>query len=133
MPSLFPPLAALQARWSALRGDLHEMLELRLALVQLEVRVAMRQVTWLALAVSVFSVIGVAGASLFAVLAAEALSQWLAWTRPQAFLVVGAGLGLIGLLGILAAIRIFRRNFTGLETSVAELREDLVWLEEYRK
>jgi uncharacterized membrane protein YqjE len=126
-------LSDLQARVAALGDDARAMLEARLELARLELNASARQITRLAVLLGAFSAVAIAGLSALAVLAAHGLQTLSGWTRPEALLTVGLGLLLLGLGGAGLAVVSFRRRFTGFEASLAELREDLVWLEEWKR
>lgn len=128
-----PPLSGLQARFAALGDDARAMLEARLELARLELNASARQITRLAILLGTFGSVAVAGLSTLAVLAALGLQTFSGWTWPEALLAVGLALLLLGLGGAGLAIRAFRRRFTGLDASLAELREDLVWLKEWKR
>lgn len=129
----FSPLTDLRARAATLGADVRAMLEIRLELAQLELRVAVRQCVRLIVTLALFGTLGVAGVGVLAVLLAELLQHWANWSWTQSLALVGASLVLLCLLGSFLAVRIFRRRFTGLEATLAELREDLLWLDELRR
>jgi hypothetical protein len=69
--------------------------------------------------------------SLLAVCAADVLEGRLGIARWGWLLILGLGLLSGGAVAALRAWRRFRASATGMEQSLAELREDLVWLKEW--
>jgi uncharacterized membrane protein YqjE len=126
--SLFEPLVD---DLRSLAGEVRELAAARWQLAALELRDAGRQIVRLAIAlviaivlvVVVLSVMAVAAADVLATLVGGPLWAWLLGTAGTLLLSAA-------LLAWLAWRR-FRRNFAGLEETLEELREDLVWLEEH--
>ena len=126
-----PLLADLKEEVSNIGEDLSRMLQLRWQLAHIELRTAARSVGRLALVQATATIMALVAVSVLTVWGADALDEhfplaWVSW-------LAAIGLGLLAgavLLGWLAW-RYFRRRFVGLEESVDELREDLVWLREW--
>lgn len=126
--SLFSGLAA---QFGRLRQDLGAMLAARLELAQLEATAAARQTArcGIVLAVSamlLLSSLPLAVATLALAGATYFKQSPILWLAGSTLLLVATA-ALIGWL----AVRNYRRNFTGLRDTLAELREDLVWLREW--
>ncbi|MBX3413159.1 MAG: phage holin family protein [Pirellulales bacterium] len=126
--SLFSGVAAQADR---LRHDFSEMLAARLELARLEATAAARQTARCAVALAVATLLlvsilpiavatlALAGANYFA----QSPIAWLAGSVP----ILGALAAFIAWL----SLRHYRRHFTGMRDTLAELREDLVWLQEW--
>jgi uncharacterized membrane protein YqjE len=132
LPEL-PILNELRAELAHLSGDLGEMLGLRRRLAAIELRAALGQIKQLAVALAVALVLGMTALPLLAVSVAWLLDgrfglSWITWLMIVALVLLSAS-ALVGWL----AWRSFRRRFVGLEESLEELREDLVWLGELSK
>ncbi len=111
-------------------GEAAEMGELRWRLARLELTESAAQVKQLAI------VLGVA--AVMALTALPVLVVWLAATLDGVvfgvagwLLAFALGLLIVAGVGGWLAYRRFRRQFTGLEETIDELREDLVWLREW--
>lgn len=124
-------LAELRAELRRLGGDVQTMIELRLQLASLELHVAIGQIKRLTTALAIAAAMGLTALPLVAVYMAEALDGRLGIARSTWLLLFAAGLLLLaGLVGWLAW-RTFRRRFVGLEETLEELREDLLWFREW--
>lgn len=126
--SLFSGIAA---QFGRLRQDLGEMLAARFELAQLEATEVVRQtarcgIVLVASAILLLSCLPIAVATLALAGATYFEQSPIAWLAGSVLLLVGIA-ALIGWL----AVRNYRRNFTGLRDTLAELREDLVWLREW--
>ena len=126
-----PLFAELKRDAGLLAADLKELAALRWQLAQLELQRAIAQTRRLAILATAAAILGTVALSLGAVAAALALG-------PALNLAPACILGVLGLvLLVVAALvawigwRWFRRRFRGLEQSIEELREDLVWLEDW--
>ena len=125
-----PLLDGVRGELGQLGKGLREMARLRWQLAVLEFRAAATQVKRLAIAVGVAAVLGLTSLPVLVVYAAEMLNGlWL--ERTGWLLILGLGLLVIAIGGGWLAVWRFRRRFVGLEESLEELREDLVWLEEW--
>jgi len=124
-------LAELKAEVGSLGADLREMAALRWQLARLELQVDARAVSRLARVWILSAVMVLCALSLLAVCAADALDGRLGIARCGWLLIFGLGLLSGGAAAGLWAWRRFRASATGMEQSLAELREDLVWLKEW--
>ena len=125
---LFSGIAAQVGR---LRQDLGEMLAARLELAQLEAMEASRQTARCGIVLAVALLLLLSSLPVAVVTVALAVATYfeqstIAWLAGSAVLLVAIA-ALISWL----AVRNYRRNFTGLRDTLAELREDLVWLREW--
>jgi len=126
-----PLFADVRAEAGRLGAELRRMAGLRWRLARLELDAALRSVKWLAIALAVAAIMLTTALPLLAVWAAELLAEATGVSQSCWLLALGLFL-LIGAAtsGWLAWIR-FRRRFVGLEETMEELREDLVWLQEW--
>ena len=122
--------------WGRLFSDFVDLLVLRRQLAELEVRNDLRQIKRL----GIFGGLGLTqclvGMAVLAVLAGSLIDQWIATTtipgpRPWGSLGLGVDLILSGLETLRRSWNRFQREFSGLKESIAELREDAVWLREW--
>jgi len=103
----------------------------RRQLAELEARIAVRQIRRLAVVLAVAAVIVVAALPLLSVALALYLAELLR-VDFGVLLSLGGTAGLVlGLLLAFVTWRRFRREFVGLEDSLAELREDAAWIREW--
>lgn len=125
-----PLLGDAKRELARLTDDVKQMAGLRWQLASLELRAAVGQIKRLAIVGGIAAVIGLASLPVLVVYAAEMLDGlWL--SRPGWLLALGLGLLVLALLTAWLAVRHFRGQFVGLEETLEELREDLVWLEEW--
>jgi len=126
-----PLLADLQQQAARLRAELGQTLALRWQLARLEVQAATGSIKRLAVGLAVAVVLAFTGLPVLAVWAATLLDEKLPLRGISWLLIFGlvlvAAAALVGWL----AWRHFRRRFVGLEETLEELREDLVWLREW--
>ena len=122
--------------WGRLFSDLVDLLVLRRQLAELVVCNDLRQIKRL----GIFGGLGLTqclvGMAVLAVLAGSLIDQWIATTtipgpRPWGSLCLGVVLILSGLETLRRSWNRFQREFSGLKESIAELREDAVWLREW--
>ena len=118
---------------ASLADDLKQMAELRSQLAMLELRTAAGQVKRLAIVAVAAAVAALTALPILAVYAAELLDQRLGIPRSGWLLIFGVGLLAVAMLSGWLAARRFRREFVGMEETLEELREDLVWLGEWRE
>lgn len=123
-----PPLVDdVRRAWS----EMSEMVALRRRLAESELRsdlAASKQLAW---SVGIGVVAALTGLSVLVMsLAAFADRQW-NFAFPWFSTAAGGALLVGGLLFAWAAWWRFRRNFLGFQQSLAELKEDLVWLREW--
>ena len=109
---------------------------LRRQLAELEVRNDLRQIKRL----GIFGGLGLTqclvGMAVLAVLAGSLIDHWIENSaipapRPWGSLGLGVVLILSGLETLRRSWNRFQREFSGLKESIAELREDAVWLREW--
>jgi len=131
MESDRPLLADLQKETTNLVAELREMFRLRWLLAQMELRSDVAALRRLAIGLSVAAIMALTALPLVVVWATKMLDGWLgisqdAWliSFGAALLLTAAGLGWL-------VWRRFRRQWLGLDETLTELREDLVWLEEW--
>ena len=133
MPESDRPLfAGLKGELGRTKADLTRMLQLRWELARLELGAASSTIMWL----GIFLVVAVVMVLVALPVLVISLAGWLdrVWQLPYGLpwsLVLGLALAVGGLLLAWLAWRRFRRDFTGLEETIAELREDVVWFEEW--
>lgn len=129
-PRQRPILAGLKEQVSGFRTDVVAFASLRWKLVSLEVRAAIGHVKWLSIGLVGAAVVMLTGLSTLVVSIALLLDDaWLpAWGWALFF---GLLLFFGGILGGLALWIRFRRRFTGLEQTLEEIREDIVWLKDW--
>ena len=125
-----PLLKDLKDAVGPLGGDLREMAALRWQLALLELKADAAAVKRLAVVLTISAAMGLCGLSLLAVFAADVLDGLCGLSHTGWLLLLGSALLLGAAAAGYAAWRRFRRRFTGLEQSLAEVREDLVWLRE---
>ncbi len=125
-----PLLADIRAEFDALGGELREMAAARWELARLELEADLRSAKQLAIAWLAAAVMGLAALPLLAVRLAEALDGCGNIARGDWLLIFAGGLLIVALAGSHLAWRRFRRRFVGLQETLEELREDLVWLQE---
>ncbi|MCH8923749.1 MAG: phage holin family protein [Planctomycetes bacterium] len=108
--------------------DLRAMLAARWALGRLEIDVAVGQLKRLAIVLTSAAVLILTALPVLIVALARSLphSTAILWFAGGALLLLGAIAGLI-------AWRRFRREFSPLEDSLAELHEDVTWLREWTR
>jgi len=130
-PGSEPLFAGVQRESARLAGDVRWAIGKRWELAQLELTIAAWQVKRLSIWLAAAAWAALTLLPLVIVLIADGLGAVTVWSRT-------AWLGLFVLLlaiGIPAAVwfawKRFRREFVGLEATMAELREDLRWLEEH--
>jgi protein-S-isoprenylcysteine O-methyltransferase Ste14 len=129
-----PPQAGVTGLADDLRGAWTEaarMLVLRRALAESELRSDLAATRVFAIVAGACLVLAVAGVAVLAVAAATYADRLYGFDVPWVTIATGAVLLLVGLLvGLVSWIR-FRRNLLLFEQSRAELKEDLLWLEEW--
>ena len=126
-----PLLWGLQSEIGSLISDVRRMAALRWELARVELTSDFRAAAWL-LAVAVAAVLMVIVAL---PLLLVALGQLLSgvWGIPQSgwLCIFGCGLIIVAVAGLFIALKRFKKNFIGLEETIEELHEDIVWLREW--
>ena len=111
-----------------LAASLEQMVALRWQLARLELDAALGSVKRLGVVLAIAAVMALTGLPVLVVWAAVLLPETM---RAGCLLLVGLVLLVGGILVGWRAWRRFRREFVGLEETLEELREDLVWLREW--
>lgn len=127
----WPVLGALRAELGRLSLDVQEMFALRWQLASLELHAALGHLKALAVALIIAAVMGLTALPLGAVYLAEILDGRLGLSRHAWLLLLAMGLLSLALLIGALAWRTFRRRFVGLQETLEEMREDLVWLRDW--
>lgn len=127
-----PLLSGLKSELGAAAAELRQLAALRLELARLEARQAAAAAKRLAIAGAGAGLMAICALPVLVVCAAHGLARWPGGLGAAGWmlaigLVLLAGAGLGGWL----AWRRFRREWSGFEESLEELREDLVWLREW--
>lgn len=128
-----PLFAEVKAEIARLGAELRQMAGLRWKLARLELEAAVRSVKWLAIILVVAAMMVTTALPILAVCAAELLAEATGVARTRWLLVFGLFLLSAAALSGWLAWRRFRRRLVGLEETMEELREDLVWLQEWTK
>jgi len=128
-----PLFADLKAETARLGAELRRMAGLRWRLARLELDAASRSVKWLAIVLAVAAIMLTTGLPLLAVCLAELLAEAAGVAQAWWLLAFGVLLLIAAALSGWLAWRRFRLRFVGLEETLEELREDLVWLQEWTK
>jgi hypothetical protein len=133
MPKREPPLFSELTEEVARAGaELREMALLRWQLAWLELNASIATVKRLAIALAMVVVALLTALPLLAVWAAQTLAVWPGGLDARHWLLIFAVVLLAaGGLGGWMAWRRFRHQFTGMEETIEELREDSVWLREW--
>lgn len=126
-----PLLGGVVDEIGSLGADLKQMLGLRWELAKLELQAALGQIKRLAVRLVMVGVMSLTGLPVLTVAAARLLDGWLGMPFSGWLLIVGLGLSIGGVTGGYLSWRSFRRRFVGIQQSIEELREDLVWLKEW--
>ena len=126
-----PLLSGLRDELGSLAGDVAESLKLRLELAQLELADDYRSGKRLAIVLLIALVVVLTSLPLLLVSLADALHGVAQISRAGWLLVFAIGLLLAAFSSAALAWRRFRRNLVGLQESIEELREDLLWLREW--
>lgn len=131
MESERPLLAEFEQQVRGLAGDLRELLALRWRLARLEIELDLGAARRLTVTTVAAVVTGLTGLPLLAACAAELLDGWWGVSRAGWLALMGAGLVGVAVLVGWTAWRRFRREVVGLRETLAEFREDLLWLEDW--
>ena len=128
-----PLLADLKREIGSLGVDLHESIELRWRLAQLEWESDIRLAKRLGVVLAIVLILVLTALPVLAVCLAEVCDGWLGIPDTGWLAIFGFVLLFGGAAGGYAAYRHFRRSFLGFEQTLEELREDMVWLREWTK
>ena len=124
-----PLFADAKAQIGRLTAELRQMVDLRWQLARLELEGAARSVKRLAIVLAIAAGLALIAIPLVVVGTVLLLPEPM---RAPVALVAGFGLLAAACLAAWWARWRFRRQFAGLEETLEELREDLVWLEEWK-
>jgi hypothetical protein len=131
MPQAKPSLlAGIQEAVRALGNDARQMLRLRWELAKLELQSDARAIKRLVCVVLAAGVMILTALPLLLIFAAEMLDGRLGIGRAAWLLIFALALIFGGLAACGLAWRRFRRRFTGMQQSLEEVQEDLIWLGE---
>lgn len=126
-----PILSGLRDELGSLAGEVTESLKLRLELAQLELAEDYRSGKRLAMVLLAALVLLLTSLPLLAVSLADVLDGLGQISRAGWLLIFAAALILIAASGAFFTWRRFRRNLVGLQETIEELREDILWLREW--
>jgi hypothetical protein len=128
-----PLLDDVRAEFGALGQELREMVAVRWELARLELQADLLSARQLAIAWLAATVMALTALPLAAVCLADALDGCGQIARGGWLLIFAGGLLILALAGSLLAWRRFLSRFLGLQETLEELREDLVWLGEKKR
>jgi hypothetical protein len=123
-----PLLADIRAELGALGNELRETAFLRWELARLELQSDLRSTKSLAIDWLVAAAMALTAMPLLAVCVADKLDGCGQIGRDSWLLILASGLLALALLLSYTSWRRFRRRFVGLQQTLEELREDLLWL-----
>jgi uncharacterized membrane protein YqjE len=123
-------LANLKAELSGLTADVGEMFQLRWELARLEIQADLGHLKRLAVICGIAAVMALTSLPLLATCVAETLDGRLGIARWGWLLIFGLGLLCTAVICVYLGRIWFRRRFVGLQQTLEELREDLVWVKE---
>ena len=126
-----PLLSGLRDELGSVAGDVAESLKLRLELAQLELADDYRSGKRLAIVLLVALVLLLTSLPLFVVSLADVLDGFGQISRAGWLVIFAALLILTAASSVFFAWRRFRRNLVGLQETIEELREDLLWLRDW--
>lgn len=129
-PADRPLLSELRAELGSMTSELREMAMARWELARLEIEADLLSTKRLVTAWLVAAIMALTSLPLLAVALAETLDGCCDIARRDWLWIFAAGLLILALAGGYLAWRRFRRRFVGLEETLEELREDIVWLRE---
>jgi hypothetical protein len=127
-PSLF---AGLRDELGGLSTEAVRWFRAHWELARIEIEADLRKVRHLAIALMIAGVLALAVLPLWVGALAWQLRGWAGLGFGAWLVLFGLGLVLSAALGGLLAWRRFRRRYSGLQETLEELREDLVWLGEW--
>jgi hypothetical protein len=132
MPDDKPPLFAdLRHELDGLSGEVARWFKAHWELARLELEADLREARRLAVALVAAAVLGLAALPLLATALAWRLRGCADLGFGAWLTLLGVGLLLLAFVGGVLAWRRFRRRYSGLEETLEELREDLLWLGEW--
>ncbi len=125
---LFEPLRKEVRR---LGGDLYDLARTRLKLARLEAAEAIRSLRGLAVVLAIAGVLVLTALPVLVVALADGLHHTLGIARWGWLCIFGGGLLLGGVVLGWTRWRRFQREFVGLEETLEEFHEDVVWIREW--
>lgn len=129
-PDNRPLLADIRRELDALVGEFREMAAARWNLARLELQADVHSVKRLLIVCLVAAIMAITALPLLVVCLADLLDGYGGIFRSGWLLIFAAGLLLIAAVVVPFAVYRFRRRFVGLQETLEELREDLLWLRE---
>ena len=126
-----PLFDVLRNELGTLAADVRKMATLRWELARLELQSDARTVARLAIVWTVSVILALVSLPVLVVALACALDGVFGIPQGGWLVIFGLGLILIAMLSGISAWRRFRKNFIGLEETLEELHEDMVWLREW--
>ena len=110
--------------------DAREFADARYQLAQLEVQQSVGAIKRVVIGSAAAGVMALVALPTMLVLLAELLATWTTW-EPEIWLaILGCGLLVSAAAVFVMSRRRFQREFVGLQDTLAELKEDVVWLRE---
>ena len=122
---LWPPEARRLAQ------DAVANLQVRRELLELEVRHDVRSIRRLVIVGGIGLILIVIGLPILLLATAHQLAEVTSWNLITWLLILAAAVIVPGGIVLVGAISRFRREFSGLHHSLAELHEDMLWLREW--
>lgn len=129
-PADRPLLADIRKELDAVAGELRDMAAARWELARLELQADARSIKRLAIAGAAAGLMALMALPLLAVCLAELLDGYGNIVRAGWLLIFGVGLLLTAVAVVVFARWRFRRRFVGLQETLEEIREDVLWLRE---
>jgi len=117
----------------AMGSDLRESLLLRWQLARTEAEADLRSIKQLAVVLAIAIVMALSAVPILLVCLARLLDGWLGVPNTAWLAIFGLGLLIGGATAGHFGWHRFRNRFIGLQQTLEELREDIVWLQEWTK
>ncbi|MHB8861793.1 MAG: phage holin family protein [Pirellulaceae bacterium] len=112
-------------------GELAQAIQLRRELVDLELRHDRVVLTRFLLVGGIAAAMVLCGVPLLLTAAAQELAQGTQLDLSAWLTLLGTGLVVPGTVALMLGIRRLRGEFCGLQNTLAELREDVIWMQEW--
>ena len=126
-----PLFSGLQAELGSLAADIRKMAMLRWELARLELAADIRSAVRLAVILAIAALLALVSLPLLIVALGCLLDGVLGISQGGWLCLFGLCFLLTATVGSFFAWRRFRRNLIGLEETIEELREDMLWLREW--
>jgi len=126
-----PLLAAMQSAVHRATGDVRTLAEARWKLARLEVLTAAGEIKRLAIAAAAGGIVALVSMPVLVVALADLLEGTFGFGRAAWLGLFGVGLLASAVVVAWTGWRRFQARFVGLEETLEELQEDLVWLREW--